>query len=181
MSLFSDTYHQIERNAEFSLKEKGSKFLAYSFLVTQEQDIKAHLMALKSQFPDATHHCYAYVIGQDSQSQRANDDGEPSNSAGRPILKAIISAELTNVLVVVVRYFGGTLLGIPGLIQAYGESATGVLMLSGKVQKMQEETQKQPALTEEDLLKLFSSAEKAERTPRGAKPEAGKKKKKGKK
>ncbi len=140
MSLFSDTYHQIEHTAEFSLREKGSKFLAYSFLISQEQDVKAHLMALKSQFPDATHHCYAYVIGQDSQSQRANDDGEPANSAGRPILRAIISAELTNVLVVVVRYFGGTLLGIPGLIQAYGESATGVLLLSGKVQKMQEET-----------------------------------------
>ncbi len=139
MSLFNDTYNQIEHNSEFALRERGSKFLAFSFLVLGEGDIKIHLQELKSKYPDATHHCYAYVIGQDAQGQRANDDGEPSNSAGRPILRAIISAGLTNVLVVVVRYFGGTLLGIPGLIQSYGEAAAGVLLLSGKVQKLQEE------------------------------------------
>ena len=94
---------------------------------------------MKSKYPDATHHCYAYVIGQGSEAQRANDDGEPSNSAGRPILRAILSKQLTNVLVVVVRYFGGTLLGIPGLIESYGASATMVLNESGKVEKMMEE------------------------------------------
>lgn len=130
--LFSDTYYEIQSNSESSLREKGSKFIAFSFLVRSELDVKLHLATLKSKFPDATHHCFAYVIGQGSEAQRFNDDGEPSNSAGRPILRAILSNQLTNVLVVVVRYFGGTLLGIPGLIQSYGDSANSVLSLSGK-------------------------------------------------
>ena len=137
--LFSDTYNEITQNAEASLRERGSKFLAYSYIVYNESEVKKHLNELKSKYPDATHHCYAYVIGQGSEAQRANDDGEPSNSAGRPILRAILSKQLTNVLVVVVRYFGGTLLGIPGLIESYGASATMVLNESGKVEKMMEE------------------------------------------
>ncbi len=139
MSLFSDTYVEIERAAEFNLREKGSKFLAYSFPIQSESEVKPLLTQLKSKYPDATHHCYAFVIGQSSEAQRANDDGEPSNSAGRPILRAIISQELTNVLVVVVRYFGGTLLGIPGLISAYGGAAQEVLKISGRIQRLQEE------------------------------------------
>ncbi len=138
-SLFSDTYNEISRNSEFSLRERGSKFIAYSYHVYNEEDIKKHLQELKSRYPDASHHCYSYVLGQGQEAQRANDDGEPSNSAGRPILRAIISAELTHVLVVVVRYFGGTLLGIPGLIQAYGQSAVEVLSLSGREEKVQED------------------------------------------
>ncbi len=137
--LFSDTYNEITQNAEASLRERGSKFLAYSYIVFNESEVKKHLNELKSKYPDATHHCYAYVIGQGSEAQRANDDGEPSNSAGRPILRAILSKQLTNVLVVVVRYFGGTLLGIPGLIESYGGSAALVLNESGKVEKMMEE------------------------------------------
>jgi len=137
--LFSDSYNEITQNAEASLRERGSKFLAYSYIVHNESEVKKHLNALKSKYPDATHHCYAYVIGQGSEAQRANDDGEPSNSAGRPILRAILSKQLTNVLVVVVRYFGGTLLGIPGLIESYGGSAALVLNESGKVEKMMEE------------------------------------------
>jgi uncharacterized YigZ family protein len=137
--LFSDTYNEIAQNAEASLRERGSKFLAYSYIVYNESEVKKHLNELKSKYPDATHHCYAYVIGQGSEAQRANDDGEPSNSAGRPILRAILSKQLTNVLVVVVRYFGGTLLGIPGLIESYGASATMVLNESEKVEKMMEE------------------------------------------
>jgi uncharacterized YigZ family protein len=137
--LFSDTYNEITQNAEASLRERGSKFLAYSYIVYNESEVKKHLNELKSKYPDATHHCYAYVIGQGSEAQRANDDGEPSNSAGRPILRAILSKQLTNVLVVVVRYFGGTLLGIPGLIESYGGSAALVLNESGKVEKMMEE------------------------------------------
>jgi len=137
--LFSDTYNEITQNAEASLRERGSKFLAYSYIVHNELEVKKHLNELKSKYPDATHHCYAYVIGQGSEAQRANDDGEPSNSAGRPILRAILSKQLTNVLVVVVRYFGGTLLGIPGLIESYGGSAALVLNESGKVEKMMEE------------------------------------------
>jgi uncharacterized YigZ family protein len=138
-SLFSDTYFEIQQDSETALREKGSRFLAYSFKVYHEQEVKEKLQMLKQQYPDATHHCYAYVLGQAQEAQRAQDDGEPSNSAGRPILRAILSQELTQVLVVVVRYFGGTLLGIPGLIYAYGESAKSVLLLSGKVQKIQEE------------------------------------------
>ena len=137
--LFSDTYNEITQNAEASLRERGSKFLAYSFIVFNESEVKKHLNELKLKYPDATHHCYAYVIGQGGEAQRANDDGEPSNSAGRPILRAILSKQLTNMLVVVVRYFGGTLLGIPGLIESYGGSATLVLNESGKVEKMMEE------------------------------------------
>jgi uncharacterized YigZ family protein len=137
--LFSDTYNEISQNTEASLRERGSKFLAYSYIVYNELEVKKQLNELKSKYPDATHHCYAYVIGQGSEAQRANDDGEPSNSAGRPILRAILSKQLTNVLVVVVRYFGGTLLGIPGLIESYGASAALVLSHSGKVEKMMEE------------------------------------------
>jgi uncharacterized YigZ family protein len=137
--LFSDTYNEVVQNAEASLRERGSKFLAYSYIVYNELEVKKYLSELKSQYPDATHHCYAYVIGQGSEAQRANDDGEPSNSAGKPILRAILSKQLTNVLVVVVRYFGGTLLGIPGLIESYGASAALVLSHSGKLEKMMEE------------------------------------------
>jgi len=137
--LFSDTYNEITQNAEASLRERGSKFLAYSYIVYNELEVKKQLNELKSKYPDATHHCYAYVIGQGSEAQRANDDGEPSNSAGRPILRSILSKQLTNVLVVIVRYFGGTLLGIPGLIESYGAAAALVLNQSGKVEKMMEE------------------------------------------
>jgi uncharacterized YigZ family protein len=137
--LFSDTYYEIQNDAESSLREKGSRFLAYSFEVKSELQIKEKLHQLKSKYPDATHHCYAFVLGQGSEAQRFNDDGEPSGSAGRPILRAILSAQLTNVLVVVVRYFGGTLLGIPGLIEAYGGAAKLVLSESGKIERVQEE------------------------------------------
>ncbi len=137
--LFSDTYYEIQNDAESSLREKGSRFLAYSFAVKSELQIKEKLHQLKSKYPDATHHCYAFVLGQGSEAQRFNDDGEPSGSAGRPILRAILSAQLTNVLIVVVRYFGGTLLGIPGLIEAYGGAAKLVLNESGKIERVQEE------------------------------------------
>ena len=138
-SLFSDTYNEIEAEKEFNLREKGSKFYAFSYRVRNEDEVKYKMQYLKSKYPDASHHCYAFILGQGQEAQRANDDGEPSNSAGRPILRAMLSLELTNVLVVVVRYFGGTLLGIPGLIQAYGDASKGVLVLSGKSEKIQED------------------------------------------
>lgn len=137
--MFSDTYFEITSNAESSIREKGSRFLAYSFNVKSEEEVKKHLSEIKQKYPDATHHCYAFIIGQAGQAQRANDDGEPSNSAGRPILRAILSKQLTNVLVIVVRYFGGTMLGIPGLIEAYGSSAKLVLDQSGSIEKFMEE------------------------------------------
>lgn len=137
-SLFSDTYNEIENNSETQLRERGSKFISYSFKVYSDEEIKNNLQSLKQKYPDASHHCYAYILGQGQEAQRANDDGEPTGSAGRPILRAILSQELTNVMVVVVRYFGGTLLGIPGLISSYGDGAKSVLNLSGKIEKVQQ-------------------------------------------
>jgi len=127
--LFTNSYNTIVNNSETLYKSKGSKFLAYVFSVNNEQDIKQQLAELKTKYPDASHHCYAYVLGMDRSIFRSNDDGEPSGTAGRPILRQIQKLELTNVLVVVVRYFGGTLLGVPGLIEAYGESAAEALKL----------------------------------------------------
>lgn len=108
-------------------KDRGSKFLAYAYPVATTQDVKDRLQALKKEHPKAVHHCYAFRIGTDGTLYRAVDDGEPSGSAGRPILGQIDSAGLVNVLVVVVRYFGGTLLGVPGLINAY-KTATSLAL-----------------------------------------------------
>lgn len=119
--------------AEF--RDRGSKFLAYTFPLNHADELKTHIQTLKKEHPKAVHHCYAYRIGTDGQQFRANDDGEPSGSAGRPILGQIDSAGLTNVLIVVVRYFGGTLLGVPGLINAYKTAATDALALCEIVEK----------------------------------------------
>jgi uncharacterized YigZ family protein len=108
-------------------KEKGSKFLAFAFPVETEDDIKERLAELRKEYYDARHHCYAYIIGLDEQSYRANDDGEPNHSAGDPILGQIRSSELTNCLVVVIRYFGGTKLGVAGLVNAYRTAAAEAL------------------------------------------------------
>ncbi len=120
-------YHIISKNHGILYKDKGSKFFAFCFFVASEQDIKLHLLALKKEHPSATHHCYAWVLGSDKQITRANDDGEPGNTAGKPILAQIQSKGLINCLVVVVRYFGGTLLGVNGLINAYKSAAAEVL------------------------------------------------------
>ena len=140
MSLFSDLYYEVERDAEFVLRERGSKFFAFVYGVKSDLEIKEKLEGLKREYPDATHHCYAWVMGARGEAQRANDDGEPSNSAGRPILRSILSVGVTNVLVVVVRYFGGTLLGIPGLIESYGGAAESALRAAGRSEKFIEET-----------------------------------------
>src|SRR5690606_26510363 len=103
-----DTYLSIEKATEGIYKEKGSKFIALAFPVKDEEDIKEHLESIKKKYYDARHHCYAYRLGKDGEVFRANDDGEPNHSAGDPILGQIRSANITNALVVVVRYFGGT-------------------------------------------------------------------------
>ena len=139
MSLFSDVYYEVERDAEFVLRERGSKFFAFVYGVKSDLEIKEKLEGLKREYPDATHHCYAWVMGARGEAQRANDDGEPGNSAGRPILRSILSVGVTNVLVVVVRYFGGTLLGIPGLIESYGGAAESALRAAGRSEKFIEE------------------------------------------
>jgi uncharacterized YigZ family protein len=121
--LFEDTYKTIAEPAEGFFKDKGSKFISFIFPVTSEEEVKKHLLQLRELHPKANHHVYAYRFGLDRMQYRLSDDGEPSGSSGRPILNTLYSKEITNVLVVVVRYFGGTLLGIPGLINAY-RSAT---------------------------------------------------------
>ena len=133
--LFSDTYLTIEKPTEAIFKDKGSKFLAFAYPVENDQQIKEILNQLKKEHHTANHHCYAYRLGADKMNFRANDDGEPSNTAGKPILGQIQSNDLTNILIVVVRYFGGTLLGVSGLINAYKNSAADVIKVSTIIEK----------------------------------------------
>src|SRR5690606_3050632 len=121
--LFSDSFLTINAAAKALFKDRGSKFFAFAFPVKSEQEIKVHLQEIKKLHPSATHHCYAWRLGADKLNFRTNDDGEPNNSAGKPIFSLIQSNDLTNVLIVVVRYFGGTMLGVPGLINAYKSAA----------------------------------------------------------
>lgn len=114
-----DTYKTILATAEGIYKEKGSKFLAYAYPIGSEDEVKEHVQKLKKEYFDARHHCYAYRMGGKGELFRANDDGEPSGTAGKPILGQLLSNELTNILVVVIRYFGGIKLGTSGLIYAY--------------------------------------------------------------
>jgi len=125
--LFEDTYKTIENISEGLFKDRGSKFIAHAIPVNKESQVKEHLSALRKKYHDARHHCYAYQLGFDKSSYRINDDGEPSGTAGKPIFGQILSHDLTNILIVVVRYFGGTKLGIGGLINAYKTSAKDAL------------------------------------------------------
>lgn len=133
--LFDDTYRTIARPAEGLFRDKGSKFLAFAYPVRSESEAKTYLDALRKVHPKANHHCYAYRLGLDKNNYRASDDGEPGGTAGRPILNTLYSHELTNILVVVVRYFGGTLLGVPGLINAYKSSTVEVLSVAEVIEK----------------------------------------------
>jgi uncharacterized YigZ family protein len=130
--LFDDTYKTIEDPAEGIFRDKGSKFIAYAYPITQEEDIKPIIASLRSAHPKARHFCWAFRLTSDRNIFRLNDDGEPSGTAGRPILNSLLSADLTNLVVIVVRYFGGTLLGVPGLINAY-KTATVEALASAKV------------------------------------------------
>jgi uncharacterized YigZ family protein len=117
--LFDDSYKTLESPSEGFFKDRGSKFISFAFPILNERDAKANLIAIRELHPKAVHHCFAYRLGPDRMSYKMSDDGEPSGTAGRPILNTLYSKDITNVLVVVVRYFGGTLLGVPGLINAY--------------------------------------------------------------
>ena len=130
-----DSYYTIAAPAEAIYKDKGSKFLAYAWPVTDERQIRDALDGLRKRYYDATHHCYAWRLGPEGENVRMNDDGEPSSTAGRPILGQLLSRQVTDALVVVVRYFGGTKLGVPGLIAAYKESAAAVLDAAEVVQR----------------------------------------------
>ncbi|OAB78514.1 IMPACT family protein [Cochleicola gelatinilyticus] len=131
-----DTYKTIVKpSSEVLFKDRGSKFFGYAFPATNEDEIKEHLEALKKTHHTARHFCYAWQLGKSYDSYRANDDGEPSNSAGMPIYGQLQSFDVTNILVVVVRYFGGTKLGVGGLIQAYKATAQIALESSKIVQR----------------------------------------------
>lgn len=130
-----DFYFTIEKPANAEFKDRGSKFIAYAFPIETADDFKKQLQLLKKEHPKAVHHCFAYRIGTDGNNFRSSDDGEPSGSAGKPILGQIDSRGLTNTAVIVVRYFGGTLLGVPGLITAYRTAAALVLQVTPIVQK----------------------------------------------
>ncbi len=133
--LFEDTYLTIKEPSQGLYKDKGSKFSSYAFPVNNENEVKQRLAEIKKLHPSATHHCYAFRLGADKQSFRANDDGEPSNTAGKPILGQIQSKDLTNILIIVVRYFGGTLLGVSGLINAYKLAAADAITNASIIEK----------------------------------------------
>lgn len=125
MSVFS--YRTVQFRTDGQYKEKGSRFLAFAYPIESEEEVKEHIDQLKKEYFDARHHCFAYILGPDKKKYRAFDDGEPNHSAGDPILGQIRSKDLTNVLVVVVRYFGGVKLGVGGLISAYKAAAEDAL------------------------------------------------------
>jgi len=135
---YTDTYKTIAGPAEGLYKEKGSKFIAYAFQVSNEQQIKEITVRLKKEHHSARHHCFAWRLGSDHQLFRFNDDGEPSGTGGRPIFGQIQHHELTDILVVVVRYFGGILLGTSGLTNAYKQAASDVLANSLIIEKVVE-------------------------------------------
>jgi uncharacterized YigZ family protein len=131
----ADSYRTLADSAYSEFRDRGSKFLAYAYPVAAPEAVTRCLDQLRQEHPKARHYCYAYRLGMDHHNYRANDDGEPSNSAGRPILGQIDSAGLTNTLVVVIRYFGGTKLGVPGLINAYKTSAAAALEAAEVVER----------------------------------------------
>lgn len=133
-----DTYKTIAAASEGLFKDKGSKFIAFAFPVTTEDQIKEIIQTIKKEHYSARHHCYAWRLGHEKLLFRANDDGEPSSTAGKPILGQIQSFDLTNILIVVVRYFGGTLLGVSGLINAYRNAAFDVINQAEIVEKLVE-------------------------------------------
>jgi uncharacterized YigZ family protein len=135
----SDIYRTIATPAEGIYKEKGSRFISFLFPVTSEEEIREILRRIKKEHHTARHHCYAWRLGAGEIRYRANDDGEPSSTAGKPILGQLISHDLTQVLLVVVRYFGGTLLGTSGLINAYREAAADAIRNATPVEQLVEE------------------------------------------
>lgn len=133
--MFDDTYKTIASPSEGLYKEKGSKFLAFAYPVRTIEEVKTHLEQLRKDYFDARHHCYAYCLGPDKAVWRANDDGEPSGTGGRPIYGQLLSADLTDTLIVVVRYFGGILLGASGLANAYKTAARDAIANATVVEK----------------------------------------------
>jgi uncharacterized YigZ family protein len=134
--LFEDTYLTAGKATEATFTDRGSKFIAYVYPIQTEADVKPLVAQLKAAHPKANHHCWAMRLSPDRSIFRLNDDGEPSGTAGRPILNVLLSKNVTNTLIVVVRYFGGKLLGVPGLINAYKFAAEEALNVSRLVEKV---------------------------------------------
>ncbi len=132
--MFEDTYKTITSQSEGLYKDKGSKFIALAMPVKTEEEVKIHLQEIRKQYYDARHHCYAYALGPARDAFRTNDDGEPSGTAGKPIYGQILSHDLTNILIVVIRYFGGVKLGVRGLINAYKYAAAEAI-LNNKIEE----------------------------------------------
>lgn len=131
-----DSFFTIEKEAFAEYRDRGSKFIAYAYPIATVEDFKKQLTIVKKEHPKAEHHCFAYRIGVDGNNFRVSDDGEPSGTAGKPILGQIDSKQITNVAIIVVRYFGGSLLGVPGLINAYKTVATYALQLVPVTEKV---------------------------------------------
>ncbi|MCX6270535.1 MAG: YigZ family protein [Bacteroidetes bacterium] len=136
MMLFSDTYRTLTERTTGIYREKASKFIGIAMPCTSEEEVKELLKAIKKEYFDASHHCYAYQLGFDKSVYRVNDDGEPSGTAGKPIFGQIQSFDLTNALVLVIRYFGGTKLGVSGLINAYRTASREALSQATIVERM---------------------------------------------
>ena len=165
--MIQDTFQTIAQPSEGLYKEKGSRFISFAFPVNNEEEIKLILAEIRKEHFSARHCCYAWSLGMDHERYRFNDDGEPSGTAGRPIFGQIQSGKLTNLLVVVVRYFGGTLLGVSGLIQAYkqaaGDALSNAVVFTKTVEHLLEIAFEYPAmnslmqLIKEDQLEIVSS------------------------
>ena len=140
--MFEDTYKTIAGPSEGIYREKGSKFIALAFPVQSEAEVKEKLAEIQKQYFDARHHCYSYILGPNKDAYRLNDNGEPSGTAGRPIHGQLLSKDLTNTLVIVVRYFGGIKLGVSGLINAYKTAAKDALDAATIIEKTVDETYK---------------------------------------
>lgn len=152
-----DSYLTIAAPAEAASRERSSKFLAYAYPVQSEEEIRGILDGLRKRYYDATHICYAWRLGPGGENFRANDDGEPSGTAGRPILGQLLSAGVTECLVAVVRYFGGTKLGVPGLIAAYKEAAAAAIEATEVVQRTVDRTVRVyfPYIAMNDIMRVI--------------------------
>lgn len=153
----ADLYKTIEEAVEVTMRERSSKFLSFIYPVENEEQIREALDALRKRYFDATHHCYAWRLGPRGELFRANDDGEPSGTAGKPILGQMLSHEITDCLIVVVRYFGGTKLGVPGLIAAYKESAANAIEAATVVERTVDRklTAHFPYITMNDVMRVI--------------------------
>ena len=137
--MFNYTYRTIAKESEGLYKEKGSRFIALAYPVRTEEEVKQHVADVKKKYYDARHHCFAYILGANKDAYRMNDDGEPSGTAGRPIHGQLLSKDLTDTLIIVIRYFGGIKLGVSGLINAYKTAAKDALDNNTIVEKFVEE------------------------------------------